>query len=158
MSMQEWYSSQTPREQFIVAATAIVGITAVLYTFAYKPLSTGIKSRQASVIANQRDLEWMKQQSPGGGGDSGAGIKPMEKAPYLLLDEAIKLASISTPERVTPDGDQGARAQFSNVEFDKLLRVLGGLEQTYGLAVKTINLSRKDAGQVSARLSLEAGQ
>ena len=59
---------------------------------------------------------------------------------------------------MTPDGDQGARAQFSNVEFDKLLRVLGGLEQTYGLAVKTINLSRKDAGQVSARLSLEAGQ
>ena len=37
MSMQEWYTSQTPREQFIVAATAIVGITALLYTFAFKP-------------------------------------------------------------------------------------------------------------------------
>ena len=100
----------------------------------------------------------MKQQSPRGGGGSGQSIKPLDKAPYLLLDEAIKKASISSPERVTPDGDQGARAQFSKVEFNKLLQVLGGLEQTYGLSVKTINLSRKDSGQVSARLSLEAGQ
>ena len=158
MSMQEWYTSQTPREQFIVAATAIVGVGALLYTFAFKPLSTGIKSREASVVANQRDLEWMKQQSPRGAGGSGQGIKPLDKAPYLLLDEAIKRASISTPERVTPDGDQGARAQFSRVEFNKLLQVLGGLEQTYGLSVKTINLSRKDTGLVSARLSLETGQ
>ena len=59
MSMQEWYTSQTPREQFIVTATAIVGIGALLYTFAFKPLSTGIKSRQASVVANQKNLEWM---------------------------------------------------------------------------------------------------
>lgn len=157
MSVKEWYSSQTPREQFIVAATAIIGIAALLYMMAYKPLSTGITSRKASIAAKQRDLEWMKQQSPAVA-DGRSAIQPMEKAPYLLLDEAIKRARISTPERVTPDGSEGARAQFSNVEFNKLLQVLGGLEQTYGLSVKTINLSRKDAGEVSARLSLEAYQ
>ncbi len=158
MSIKEWYTTQTPREQFIVAATAIVGVVAMVYAFAYKPLSTGIASRQISVAAKQRDLEWMQQQSPASVAGSGQTIQPMEKAPYLLLDEAIKRARISTPERVTPDGSEGARAQFSNVEFDKLLQVLGGLEQTYGLSVKTINLSRKDAGEVSARLSLEAYQ
>ena len=78
MSMQEWYTSQTPREQFIVAATAIVGIGALIYTFAYKPLSSGIKSREASVVANQRDLEWMKQQSPRGSGGGGQGVKPLD--------------------------------------------------------------------------------
>ncbi len=157
MSIKEWYSSQTPREQFIVATTAIIGVGALLYTLAYKPLSTGIESRQASIETKQRDLEWMKQQSPrvAAGGQA---IQAMDKAPYLLLDEAIKKARISTPERVTPDGSQGARAQFSKVEFNKLLQVLGGLEQTYGLSVKTINLSRKEAGEVSARLSLEAYQ
>ncbi len=157
MSIKEWYSSQTPREQFIVATTAIIGVGALLYTLAYKPLSTGIASRQASIETKQRDLEWMKQQSPrvAAGGQA---IQAMDKAPYLLLDEAIKRARISTPERVTPDGSQGARAQFSKVEFNKLLQVLGGLEQTYGLSVKTINLSRKEAGEVSARLSLEAYQ
>lgn len=157
MSIKEWYSSQTPREQFIVAATAIIGIGALLYTMAYKPLSTGIESRKASVAAKQTDLAWMKQQSPVTSTGRQA-IQPMDKAPYLLLDEAIKRARISTPERVTPDGEQGARAQFSKVEFNKLLQVLGNLEQTYGLSVKTINLSRKEAGEVSARLSLEAYQ
>ena len=158
MSIKERYSSQTPREQLIVATTAIVGIAALVYTLAYKPLSTGIESRQISVAAKQRDLAWMKQQRPVASAGGSRSIKPMEKAPYLLLDEAIKKARISTPERVTPDGSQGARAQFSKVEFNKLLQVLGGLEQTYGLSVKTINLSRKDEGEVSARLSLEAYQ
>ena len=157
MSIKEWYTSQTPREQLIVATTAVVGISALLYVMVYKPLSTGIAARQASVAAKQTDLEWIKQNTPKAS-PGGQAIQPMDKAPYLLLDEAIKKARISTPERVTPDGSQGARAQFSNVEFDKLLQVLGGLEQTYGLSVKTINLSRKDAGEVSARLSLEAQQ
>lgn len=156
--MKEWYTSQTPREQLIVAATAFIGIAAVLYMFAFKPLSEGIASRQTSVVAKQRDLEWMKQQRVGPVAGGQQTLQPMPKAPYLLLDEAIKRARISTPDRVTPDGDQGARAQFSKVEFNKLVQVLGGLEQTYGLSVKTINLSRKDAGQVSARLSLEAIQ
>ena len=59
MSIKEWYSSQTPREQLIVATTAIVGIAALVYTLAYKPLSTGIESRQISVAAKQRDLAWI---------------------------------------------------------------------------------------------------
>ncbi len=158
MSIKSWYTSQTPREQFIVAATAIVGIGAILYLFAIEPLNAGIQSKKSSVAAKQKDLAWMQQQKPVAS-VSGASVRqPLNKAPYLLLDEAIKKAKISTPERVTPDGSQGARAQFSKVEFNKLLQVLGGLEQTYGISVKTINLSRKDIGQVSARLSLETDQ
>jgi len=158
MSIKEWYTSQTPREQFIVASVGLVGIGALVYLFAYEPLKNGISERQASVQAKQADLAWMQQQKPVTAVANGSARKPLDKAPYLLLDEAIKRAKISTPERVTPDGSQGARAQFSKVEFNKLLQVLGGLEQTYGISVKTINLSRKDVGQVSARLSLETLQ
>ncbi len=157
MSIKDWYLSQTPREQFIVASVGIVGVGALLYLFAIDPLTKGISARTASVAAKQQDLAWMQQQKPIASGN--ARVKqPINKAPYILLDEAIKKAKISTPERVTPDGGQGARAQFSKVEFNKLLQVLGGLDETYGIEVKTINLSRKEAGQVSARLSLEVGQ
>lgn len=154
MSMKNWYASQTPREQLIVATVAIVAVSALLYLFVIEPLNTGIDARQSSIASKQRDLDWMKQQKPTKT-RTGETKKPIDKAPYILLDEAIKKAKISTPERVTPDGSQGARAQFAKVEFNKLLQVLGGLEQTYGLSVKTINLSRKDEGEVSARLSLE---
>lgn len=155
MSIKSWYASQTPREQFIVATVGIVAVCAGLYLFVIEPLKTGIDARQTSIVSKQSDLDWMKQQKPQS--KTGNTVQPIDKAPYILLDEAIKKAKISAPERVTPDGSQGARAQFSKVEFNKLLQVLGGLEQTYGLSVKTINLSRKDEGQVSARLSLEVG-
>ena len=56
MSMQEWYTSQTPREQFIVAATAIVGITALLYTFPLTPVTTRIIVRRLLLEAKQYTL------------------------------------------------------------------------------------------------------
>ncbi len=158
MSAKDWYLSQTPREQFIVAVVGVVAVGALLYQFAISPLSTGIAARESSIIAKQRDLAWMQQQRPISGGPGDSQRKPIDKAPYILLDEAIKKANISPPDRVTPDGTAGAKAQFSNVEFNKLLQVLGGLEQTYGISVKAINLSRKEVGQVSARLSLEVDQ
>ncbi len=159
--MKDWFVNQTPREQVIVALLGLVGIGALLYVLAIEPLSTGIASRQASIEAQQRDLQWMRQQAAMVSANPIIASKTkreIDKAPYLLLDEAIRQASIQAPDRVTPDGSQGAKAQFSDVDFDKLLRVLGSLEQTYGLTVKTINLSKKNEGLVSARLSLEVGE
>jgi type II secretory pathway component PulM len=155
-----WFNNLNSREQLIVALTAIVGIGAGAYLFIVEPLTKGIADRKISVQAQQNDLAWMQQQaalvktSPSTGGAR----KPMDKAPYLLLDDAIRRARIKAPERVEPAGNQGAKAQFSEVEFDKLIRVLGELEQTYGLGVKTINVTKKSDGLVSARLSLEVEQ
>ncbi len=164
MSLKSWYANQTGREQFIVAATAIVALGAGLYLFAVEPLMTGIASRSASVQAQQKNLAWMQQQSAivkrSGGGSGGAATTrvPMPQAPYLLLDGAIKAKNIAEPERVTPDGSQGARAQISDVEFDKLLEVLGGLDAKYGLAITTMNVSKEKEGLVNARFSLEVEQ
>jgi len=158
MNLKEWYTSQSQREQLIVAATAVVAIAALIYALAYKPLSTGLSARSSSIAAKERDLNWMQQQIPlikrPGGGSK---IKDTNKEPYILLDEAIKKAGISPPRSFTPDGSQGARAQFDEVDFNKLLQVLGTLEQDYGIAVKTINLSAKKPGLVGARMSLEKG-
>ncbi len=160
MSVQNWYANQTPREQVIVALVAIVAVGALLYLLVFDPLTTGIAKRQSSIAAQQEDLQWMKQQAAllKRRGPNGTTRQPLNKPPYLLLDEAISVAKIKQPDRVTPDGGQGAKAQFSSVEFDKLLQVLGGLEQTYGLSVKTMNVSKKDEGLVSVRLSLEVDQ
>jgi len=160
MSIQDWYANQTPREQIIVAIAAVVSIAGLLYFLAIEPLNSGIVARQASIAAQREDLQWMKQQSTlvSGPGQNKNTRQPINKPPYLLLDDAITVAKIKKPDRVTPDGGQGAKAQFTTVEFDKLLTVLGGLEQTYGLTVKTMDASKKDEGLVSARLSLEVEQ
>jgi len=153
MNIKQWYTSQTPREQLIVALTALVAIGGLLYVFVIDPLIQGIGDRQNSITAMQKDLDWMQQQS-GAVGPGGVTCRPGNKQTYLLLDEAIKQAKISSPERVTPDGDSGARATFNNVEFNELLTVFGKLKDENCIALKTINMSRKDAGEVSVRLSL----
>ena len=162
MNLKSWFTSLASREQAIVALLGLVVIGGGLYLFAIEPLTRGIADRRVSVASKQNDLAQMQVQAnavKAAGRSSGNGPKrKMEKAPYLLLDEAIRKAKIKSPDRVEPAGERGAKAQFSEVQFDKLVEVLGQLEQTYGLAVKTVNLSRKGEGLVSARVSLEVGQ
>ena len=103
MRIQNWYANQTPREQIIVAITALVSIGALLYLLVVDPLITGIDDRKSSVAAQQQDLQWMKQQSAlvrRLGPSSGSTRKPLDKPPYLLLDEAIAKAKITQPDRV----------------------------------------------------------
>lgn len=162
MSLKTWYANQTGREQFIVATTAIVAIVAGLYLLVIDPLNAGIAARTATVESQKKNLAWMQQQSAmvrrSGLSTSAGARQAMPQAPYLLLDRAIRDKKIAAPERVTPDGSTGARAQISNVEFDKLLEVLGGLDSRYGLAVTTMNVSKKNEGVVTARFSLEVSQ
>ncbi len=161
MSIKDWYANQTPREQAIVACTAVVGICAAGYLFVVEPLVNGTAARQASINAQNRDLAWMKQQESlyaGASSPDSGSRQPITEAPYLLLDKAIRAKQISAPERVTPNGSEGAKAQFEKVEFDKLLEVLGGLDATYGLSVTTINVSKKSEGLVNTRFTLEVGQ
>lgn len=162
MSIKDWYANQTPREQAIVAFTALAGVCAAGYLFVVEPLVTGTAARQTSITAQNLDLAWMKQQESlyaGASSSPDSGTRqPITEAPYLLLDKAIRAKQISAPERVTPNGSEGARAQFDKVEFDKLLEVLGGLDATYGLSVTTINVSKKSEGLVNTRFTLEVGQ
>lgn len=158
MSVKNWFASQTSREQGIIVCVGIVAIGALGYLFAFEPLVNGTASRRASIETQTKDLAWMQQQEQlvrSAGGTVAGVTRAMEQAPYLLLDKAIRDKQITAPERVTPDGSQGAKAQISNVEFDKLLEVLGGLDATYGLSVTTMNLSKKTEGLVNARFSLE---
>jgi hypothetical protein len=81
-------------------------------------------------------------------------VRSSDKAPYLLLDEIVRNAGVTAPDRNEPAGGNGARVQFGEVEFDKLVLVLAELE-TYGLTVSNMTLSRRDVGLVSARFNIQ---
>jgi len=73
-----------------------------------------------------------------------------------VIDERIRAGGLGKPDRVEPRGANGARVQFSEVEFDKLVVVLADLE-LHGLSVDTMNITRspKSTGMVSARFNME---
>ncbi|MEM7208134.1 MAG: type II secretion system protein GspM [Pseudomonadota bacterium] len=160
--MKEWYLRQTPRDQKIVLALAALVVIVMVYALLIHPLATGLGDRRVSVAAKHETLQWMlesaaKVKSQGGGSSV---RKNSNQAAYVLLDQEIRKAGISgAATRVEPAGKdkKGARVQFSEVDFDKLVRVLGSLQAQHGLSVTNANVSRRDGGVVSARVTVEGG-
>ena len=154
--MKDWYLRQSPRDRMIVMVVAILAIISLLYALAWYPLQTRKARIEQALISKQETLEFVRRagaQLRASAGSAVAG-KTSDKAPYLLIDEVIRQAKMEPPERVEPSGANGARVQFGEVEFDKLVAVLAELE-LYGLKVSTLTISRKNPGTVSARFNME---
>lgn len=154
--MKDWYLRQSPRDRLIVIVVAVLTIVSLLYALAWYPLQARRLSTAQALISKQETLEFVSRAGAQLRASRGSDVvaKTSDKAPYLLIDEVIRQAKMDPPERVEPSGANGARVQFAEVEFDKLVGVLAELE-TYGLTVSTMTISRKNTGTVSARFNME---
>ena len=157
--MKDWYLAKSARDRMVILLVAVLVLMTMLYVMVWHPLNNRITQRQQNVSNAETNLEYMLQGQArirASGGGTAQQLLTSDKAPYLLIDEIIRKAGISLPERVEPTGRDGARVQFSEVEFDKLVSVIAELER-YGLSVSTLNVSRKSNGIVSARFNMERG-
>lgn len=154
--MKDWYLRQTPRDRLIVIIVGALTVVGMFYALAWYPLVSRIDSTQRAITAKQETLQFMRDGAARIKAQNGVKreVVQSDKAPYLLIDETIRRAGIEPPERLEPSGDNGARVQFSEVPFDRLIVVLAELE-TFGLQVNNMTLSRKEQGTVSARFNME---
>lgn len=154
--MKEWYLRQSPRDRLIVLIVALLTLAALLYALVWHPLQTRQQQAEQALSAKRETLEFVRRGGAQLRASSGSAAvrKTSDKPPYLLIDQVIRQAQMDPPERVEPSGAEGARVQFAEVEFDKLVSVLAELE-LYGLRVSTLTISRKNQGTVSARFNME---
>jgi len=154
--MKDWYLRQTSRDRLIVLVVGALTILGLLYALAWYPLQTRLARTERALAGKQETLAYLRQGAAVIEAQGGVAVAKREsdKSPYLLIDEIIRKAGISPPERFDPSGANGARVQFSEVAFDKLVLVLAELE-LYGLQVSTMNISRKNPGTVSVRFNME---
>ena len=154
--MKDWYLRQTPRDRLIVVVVGTLVVLGLLYALLWYPLETRLARAERAIETKTETLEFLQagaaRLAASGGGDGER--RTSDKAPYLLIDEVIRNAGINPPERVEPNGADGARVQFSEVAFDRLVMVLAELE-LYGLEVANMTLTRKEEGTVSARFTME---
>ena len=153
--MKDWYLRQTPRDRLIVVAVGALVIVGMLYALVWYPLQTRLTDTRQAIERKTETLEYLQRgaarlAASGGGGET----RQSDKAPYLLIDEIIRKAGVAQPQRVEPSGADGARVQFSEVAFDRLVMVIAELE-LYGLEVSDLTVSRREAGTVSARFTME---
>lgn len=156
--MKDWYLRQSPRDRMIVLIVGALVLVSLAYAVLWYPVTTRVERATRGIESRSETLAFLEQAAPRLRASAGSGPvrQQSDKQPYLLIDEIIRKAGISQPERVEPSGADGARVQFKEVSFDGLVRVLAELE-TYGLVVATMNLSRKNEGTVSARFNMERG-
>jgi len=156
--MKDWYLRQSHRDQMIVVAVAALTLIALLYALIWYPVSSSLAQTRQAIVTKQETLQFIQQaavqlRSAGGGASQRL---ESDRAPYLLIDQVIREAALEPPERIEPSGSDGngARVQFDEVEFDRLVSVLAQLE-LYGLKVTTMTISRRNQGTVSARFNME---
>jgi len=144
----------------IVLVVGVLALIGMFYAFVWYPMATGLDNNRTLIISKRDTLQKVQvasaelQSLSGSAGNST--LDAGNKATYSLIDERIRAGGLSKPDRVEPTGDNGARVQFSEVEFDKLVLVLAELEQ-YGLSVDNMSITRspKNVGMVSAKFKME---
>lgn len=157
--MKQWFLGLAPRERLIVAAGGIVVVLVLLYVLVVEPLAQGYADRERRIAALEQDLAWMVEAAGEAEALRGTGRAEDraddDRPAYLAVDSAIRGADLPRPDRLEPDGRDGARVAFGEVEFDRLVRVLGRLESGAGVAVTRARFDRLDDGLVEAELTLE---
>lgn len=159
--MKDWYLRQSPRDRLIVLCVGALVVAGLLYALLWYPVSSRIEVRRGAIASKTETLEFMRRaeaeiRAAGGVGAGAADARTSDEAPYLLIDRLIREAGVTPPDRVEPAGGDGARVQFSEVEFDALVPVLAELE-LYGLSVTNMTLTSRGPGIVSARFNMERG-
>jgi len=158
--MKDWYLRQTSRDRMIVLIVGALALLGMFYAFVWYPMASGLDNNR-TLISSKRDT--LKKVEVAGselkslsGTNNTQSLDAGNKETYSLIDERIRAGGLTKPDRVEPVGDNGARVQFSEVEFDKLVLVLAELEQ-YGLTVDTMSITRspKTEGIVSAKFKME---
>ena len=158
--MKDWYLRQTSRDRLIVLIVGVLAFIGLLYAFVWYPMASGLDNSRTLINSKRETLQKVEVASAELKSLSGAASNPVldagNKETYSLIDERIRAGGLSKPDRVEPVGDNGARVQFSEVEFDKLVLVLAELEQ-YGLTVDNMSITRspKTVGMVSAKFKME---
>jgi len=151
-----WLQRMNPRERASVIAATVVTALVLLYLLVAEPLWNKLEEQRALLQSQESLLAWMQtsaaevRQLRG----STAQVDKTGKAPYLLLDTAVRSSGLPAPSRLEPRGRDGAVAQFENVPFDRLVRMLADLEGRGELAIVDVSITRRDEATVNASLSL----
>ena len=158
--MNAWLQRLAPRERALVVSGMVVGALLLLYLLLVEPMWNALEQQREQLRSQTALLEWMEtsarevQQLRGGTRQ----VDKSDKAPYLLLDAAVRKSGLPAPARLEPRGRDGAAAQFENVPFDRLVRMLADIERRGELDIVDVSVTRRGVGTVNASMSLKRPQ
>lgn len=160
--MKEWFENLQPLERIYVIGGGIAMVVFLLYLMVWMPLGNKVKTSRETVAQQRQDVEWMRaagEQVRKLGLNRPANNINRNRSLLAVVDQDIQAAQLKGAlQRMEPDGAQSVKIWISKGSFDALTGMLGKLETTQGISVKSLSINPTDTqGLVDARVTLTRG-
>lgn len=162
--MKDWLESLESRERMLLAAGAALLALLLIYVLVLAPIRTDYQQLKKSVTEQQATAAWMQESAQiiqSLGSSDGGAARGLGGRSLLSVTDATARASGLGPalKRVEPEGGNSVRVWLEGASFDVFIKWLVTLNNQHGVAASSVTLERNEAaGQVDARLTLEAAQ
>lgn len=156
--MQAWFDELSRREQLTLIGGGIALALMMFYLLLWAPLNDERSRLHNEVQVQQETLAWMQQAATQVKGSGAASVSPARGGSLLtLVDRSAKTAKMGGAiKRIQPDKDGRVRIWLEGVNFDLMMRWLGGLSRDQGVSLIEVNVERfESSALVKARLTLE---
>lgn len=160
--MKEWFENLQPRERLYVIGGGVVLIVFLLYLTVWMPLNSKVKTSRQTVAQQREDVEWMRaagEQIRKLGLNNPAQHIDRHRSLLAVVDQEIQMAQLKGAlQRMEPEGSQSVKIWINKGSFDALVGMLGKLETTQAISVKSLSVNPTDTqGLVDARVTLTRG-
>lgn len=164
--MKAWWEGLGQRERWLLLGGVAGTLLLLVYALVWEPFHSRLQALRHTVAEQRAEIAWMRQAA--------SEVKRLTEtvstpqAPrrldgrslLTLVDQTARAAGLgSAVKRVEPQGEEMIRIRLEQVEFDEMVRWLGGLRTEYGVQIVNAIIDRQPVdGRVDARLILQGSR
>lgn len=157
--MKDWFENLQTRERMIVVAGSVLLSLILLYSIVWAPVISKGTDLETAVESKRASLRWMQEASQKILAIQNANNNHRLEGGRSLIsvvDTALAQAGLKgSLDRMEPDGNESVKLWLVKAAFDDLMKILGNLEETSGIRIKSISINPDDTfGLVDARVVL----
>jgi len=157
MNLQDKWVQLEARERKAVVLGVCILAFGIVYGLIWRPLEQSVRVRTEQVQNMRSDLAWMRQAAAEIRALRGNNVKANAISGGSLLNVIDKSARQQGLDKsivqLTPQGDGEVSVSLKQVNFTRLARWLGALQQQ-GVRIRTLSLIPSGVGQVRTSLTL----
>ena len=152
-------SDMNEREKRILLVGSICGILLLVYSLILEPIITHKNRLERGLSKQQQYVVWMEaavaqiEQFQSNGESASL---PDGESLSTVIDETIKDSTRlkKAMQRLQPIGNNRVRVWFEEVEFDRAIKWLGTLADSYGITVDNISIEPLSSGKGNVNIKV----
>ncbi len=157
MNLQDRWAELEARERKAIVLGVCILAFGIVYGLIWRPLDQSVRVRTEQVQNMRSDLTWMRQAAMEIRALRGNNVKTRVSSGGSLLSVIDKSAREQGLDkaivRLTPQGGDEVSVSLKPVNFSRLVRWLGALQQQ-GVRIRILSLTPSGVGQVRSSLTL----